>query len=150
MSGTVHIVGAGLGGLSAAVELSDAGYKDIRFYEAAKAAGGRCRSFVDTVLNIVVDNVPMAVGGQIRWTTIDLSADSAVIWTDVDQAEDLAQEFNLGPDTPFRVYLEGNIVVRQDFNEAKATHAYYDISERRGLLMNAEVRAYVPALQSWG
>jgi hydroxysqualene dehydroxylase len=56
MAGTVHIVGAGLGGLSAAVDLADAGYKDIRFYEAAKAAGGRCRSFVDTVLNIVVDN----------------------------------------------------------------------------------------------
>lgn len=56
MSGTVHIIGAGLGGLSAAVDLVDAGYTDIRFYEAAKAAGGRCRSFVDTVLNIVVDN----------------------------------------------------------------------------------------------
>ena len=56
MPGIVHIVGAGLGGLAAAVELADAGYKDIRFYEAAKAAGGRCRSFVDTVLNITVDN----------------------------------------------------------------------------------------------
>ena len=56
MSGTVHIVGAGLGGLSAAVDLVDAGYSKIVFYEAAKAAGGRCRSFMDTVLNIVVDN----------------------------------------------------------------------------------------------
>ncbi len=56
MSGTVHIVGAGLGGLAAAVELADAGYGKIVFYEAAKAAGGRCRSFMDTVLNIVVDN----------------------------------------------------------------------------------------------
>jgi squalene-associated FAD-dependent desaturase len=55
MPGTVHIVGAGLGGLSAAVDLVDAGYS-VRFYEAAKAAGGRCRSFVDTVLGIVVDN----------------------------------------------------------------------------------------------
>jgi squalene-associated FAD-dependent desaturase len=55
MPGTVHIVGAGLGGLSAAVDLVDAGY-NVRFYEAAKAAGGRCRSFVDTVLGIVVDN----------------------------------------------------------------------------------------------
>ena len=51
----VHIVGAGLGGLSAAVDLVDAGYR-VAFYEAAKTAGGRCRSFVDTVLNIVVDN----------------------------------------------------------------------------------------------
>ena len=56
MSGTVHIVGAGLGGLSAAVDLVDAGYSKIVFHEAARAAGGRCRSFMDTVLNIVVDN----------------------------------------------------------------------------------------------
>jgi hydroxysqualene dehydroxylase len=55
MSRTVHIVGAGLGGLAAAVDLVDAGYS-VRFYEASKAAGGRCRSFVDTVLGIVVDN----------------------------------------------------------------------------------------------
>jgi squalene-associated FAD-dependent desaturase len=55
MPGTVHIVGAGLGGLSAAVDLVDAGFS-VRFYEAAKAAGGRCRSFVDTVLGITVDN----------------------------------------------------------------------------------------------
>ena len=100
-------------------------------------------------VNIVVDNVPVMVGRQVRWTTIDLSADSAVIWTDVDQSGDPTQGFNLGPDTAFRVYLEGHIVVRQDFNEAKATHAYYDISERRGLLMNAEVRAYVPALDTF-
>jgi hypothetical protein len=100
-------------------------------------------------VNIVVDNVPVNVGGQLLWTTIDLSADSAVIWTDAEQGGDLAQGFNLGPDTPFRVYLEGNIVVRQGMNEARATQAYYDISERRGLLMNAEIRAFVPALDTF-
>lgn len=100
-------------------------------------------------VNIVVDNVPIVIAGQTLWTTIDLSADSAVIWTDANQAGDITQGFNLGPDTPFRVYLEGNIVVRQGYNEARATHAYYDISERRGLLMNAEVRAFVPALETF-
>ena len=100
-------------------------------------------------VNIVVDNVPVNLGGQIMWTTIDLSADSAVIWTDASQTEDLAQGLNLGPDTPFRVYLEGHIVVRQGLNEAEATQAYYDISERRGLLIDAEIRAYVPALDNF-
>jgi hypothetical protein len=100
-------------------------------------------------VNIVVDNVPVNVGGRVLWTTIDLSADSAVIWTDAQQGGDLTQGFNLGPDTPFRVYLEGHIVVRQGMNEARATQAYYDISERRGLLMNAEIRAFVPALDTF-
>ena len=38
----VHIIGAGLAGLSAGVELS--GRADISLYEAAPQAGGRCRS----------------------------------------------------------------------------------------------------------
>jgi len=52
---TVHIIGAGLGGLSAAVELARRGIA-IRLYEAAPRAGGRCRSFHDALLDCVIDN----------------------------------------------------------------------------------------------
>lgn len=100
-------------------------------------------------VNIVVDNVPIVINGVTMLTTIDLTADNAVIWTDANQGGDLRQGFNLGPGTQFQVYLEGNIVVRQGLNEAKASHAFYDVSERRGLLMNAEVRAFVPELESF-
>lgn len=51
----VHIIGAGLAGLSAAVELSKAG-KKVALYESAKQAGGRCRSYFDPELNCRVDN----------------------------------------------------------------------------------------------
>ncbi len=50
----VHVVGAGLAGLSAAVEL--AGPDEIALYEAAPQAGGRCRSFFDASLNMTIDN----------------------------------------------------------------------------------------------
>ena len=53
--GTVHVIGAGLAGLSAAVRLCEAGVR-VRVYEAAKVAGGRCRSFYDDHLNAVIDN----------------------------------------------------------------------------------------------
>lgn len=55
MSGTIHVVGAGLAGLSAAVRLRSAG-RDVRVYEAAAQAGGRCRSYFDKELGCVVDN----------------------------------------------------------------------------------------------
>jgi squalene-associated FAD-dependent desaturase len=55
VSGTVHIVGAGLAGLSCAVRLAAAGVKVV-LYEAAGHAGGRCRSFRDRNIDRVIDN----------------------------------------------------------------------------------------------
>ena len=55
MSGRAHIIGAGLSGLSAAVELARNGIS-ITLYEGASNAGGRCRSFFDSELNRVIDN----------------------------------------------------------------------------------------------
>jgi len=51
----VHIVGAGLAGLSAALALAD-GRREIILYESARQAGGRCRSYFDTSLGLVIDN----------------------------------------------------------------------------------------------
>jgi squalene-associated FAD-dependent desaturase len=54
-AGRVHVVGAGLAGLAAAVELAALGYPVV-LYEAAAHAGGRCRSFFDAELGVRVDN----------------------------------------------------------------------------------------------
>ena len=51
----IHIVGAGLAGLSTALQLALSGEK-ITIYEAAPFAGGRCRSFVDRVIGGRIDN----------------------------------------------------------------------------------------------
>lgn len=53
--GTVHVVGAGLAGLSAAVSLSAQG-GNVVLHEAAKQAGGRCRSYYDPSLELTIDN----------------------------------------------------------------------------------------------
>lgn len=55
MGGTVHIVGAGLAGLSAATQLAARGVK-VALYEATSQAGGRCRSYHDPALGMVIDN----------------------------------------------------------------------------------------------
>lgn len=51
----VHVIGAGLAGLSCAVEAVKAGHTVV-VYEAAPQAGGRCRSFMDRTLGRVIDN----------------------------------------------------------------------------------------------
>jgi hydroxysqualene dehydroxylase len=51
----VHVIGAGLAGLAAAVRLAD-GKRRVKLYEAARQAGGRCRSYFDSTLDMVIDN----------------------------------------------------------------------------------------------
>ncbi len=53
--GRVHIIGAGLAGLGAAVALAKTGSK-VALYEAAPYAGGRCRSYFDRELGCRLDN----------------------------------------------------------------------------------------------
>ena len=52
---SVHVIGAGLAGLSCAVALVRAGMQ-VSVHEAARFAGGRCRSFFEPALDQVIDN----------------------------------------------------------------------------------------------
>lgn len=55
MARRVHIIGAGLSGLAAAVRLAGCG-RAVVVHEAAGQAGGRCRSYHDPALDMVIDN----------------------------------------------------------------------------------------------
>jgi squalene-associated FAD-dependent desaturase len=55
MQRNVHVIGAGISGLSAAVRLANAGYK-VHVHEATQQAGGRCRSYFDAATNLTIDN----------------------------------------------------------------------------------------------
>ena len=61
MNGRLHVIGAGLAGLSAALTgtqngADTASSRAVTLYEASPAAGGRCRSYLDRELAIRVDN----------------------------------------------------------------------------------------------
>ena len=52
---TIHVIGAGLSGLAAAVALTRRG-RDVVLHEGARQAGGRCRSYYDASLDMMIDN----------------------------------------------------------------------------------------------
>lgn len=54
-AGTVHIIGAGLAGLAAAVRLSGSG-RAVAIHEASRQPGGRCRSYYDQQSGMTIDN----------------------------------------------------------------------------------------------
>jgi squalene-associated FAD-dependent desaturase len=51
----VHVIGAGLAGLAAAVALAAKGWR-VALYESGRHAGGRCRSYHDPELDARLDN----------------------------------------------------------------------------------------------
>jgi squalene-associated FAD-dependent desaturase len=55
MTSRVHVIGAGLAGLSAAVEFASRGVA-VAVHEASPQAGGRCRSYYDSTLDMEIDN----------------------------------------------------------------------------------------------
>ena len=55
MQRTIHVIGAGVSGLAAAVKLTQAGER-VHLHEATPQAGGRCRSFYDAATDLVIDN----------------------------------------------------------------------------------------------
>lgn len=52
---SIHVIGAGLAGLAAAVRLSESN-QPVIVHEAAAQGGGRCRSFFDKALDRRIDN----------------------------------------------------------------------------------------------
>jgi squalene-associated FAD-dependent desaturase len=55
MAGTVHIIGAGLAGLAAAIRLTPS-RRTIVVHEATAHPGGRCRSYFDRNIGMTIDN----------------------------------------------------------------------------------------------
>jgi squalene-associated FAD-dependent desaturase len=55
MNRTVHVIGAGLAGLSAAVKLAGQGDRVV-VHEATAFTGGRCRSYHDASVGMTIDN----------------------------------------------------------------------------------------------
>src|SRR6185503_10570810 len=54
-SDTIHIIGAGLAGLAAAIRLTQAHHTAV-VHEATAYAGGRCRSYHDSATDMLIDN----------------------------------------------------------------------------------------------
>ncbi len=103
---------------------------------------------------VITNGVNLVIDGVAEIGTVDLSADHMVVWTqaasgfDHQATETLVQS----GDAPLQIYLEGNIIVRQDDPKThyksitKAQRAFYDLRENRAILQKVEVKVKAPNL----
>ena len=82
---------------------------------------------------------------------IELAADSMVVWAQATNLTDLftsREQFEPG-ENPIQIYLEGNIVIRQQNQILRAERGFYDASENRALLTNAELKYFLESAQTY-
>jgi hypothetical protein len=120
--------------------------------EQMKRANGLDTTVVRGGVNIVLESPQLGV--------VDIVADSAVIWRRVDEK---GRSYMLGPtgeqiddpNQPLEVYLEGNVVIRQDEHKVAgngdqktvfAKRAFYDLRSERLIATDAEVNMFAPGL----
>lgn len=98
-------------------------------------------------VNILVEGIGLDNG--VDFGVVDLSADRVVIFN-----EDFSTDKMQRPEMKYQVYLEGNIVIRQRDNVRqldnviRASRAFYDASDNRALILDAELETYVSQLDS--
>jgi hypothetical protein len=96
---------------------------------------------------LITGGVNVLIDGAAEFGVVDLQADRIVIWTRDGLLNDFQAETVQTRDTPMQVYLEGNVVIRQGTNIVRAGRAVYDAREDRALLLDAELRTFMPMLQ---
>ena len=81
--------------------------------------------------------------------SIDISTDRMVVWTvnpmnnSQDQPDFSGNSF-VDERTPLEIYMEGNIVFRQGERMVFAERMYYNVPNRTGTILNAEILTPVP------
>lgn len=96
------------------------------------------------IQNLTVEGVPEAFGPL---GDIDIETDRAVIWG-VPALANLGAATQPG-DLPLEIYLEGNIVFRQGDRIMYADRMFYDVRQRRGIILGAELLTPVPQTEDF-
>jgi squalene-associated FAD-dependent desaturase len=132
MTGVVHVVGAGLAGLAAAVRLASAGRRVI-LHEAADHAGGRCRSYFDKTLDRRIDN-----GNHLL---LDGNLEARAYLTAIG-----ARDTMIGPETPIFPFLDLTTGRRADLRPNRGLIPWWLLSADRRL-PNSRITDYLAAFR---
>lgn len=93
-------------------------------------------------VNLIIDGLP-------GFGQLDISTDRMVVWTSGADEPDLSGARAQSPDRPLELYLEGNIVFREGNRTIYAERMYYNVNNRVGTILKAEVLSPPTAVQGF-
>jgi len=95
-------------------------------------AGNQWIAVIDSGVNLIVDGLP-------EFGSIDVVTDRLVIWTNGFDEPDLTGQRAQEDQIPLEIYMEGNVVFRQGERVIYAERMYYDVANRVGIVLKAEM-----------
>jgi hydroxysqualene dehydroxylase len=125
MPRTVHIIGAGLAGLAAAVRLAPAGVKLV-VHEATAYPGGRCRSYFDRAIGMTIDNgnhLVLSGNGAVRGFAKAIGSEAGLVgperaeFTFVDLKADERWTLRINDGLPWWIFDKGRRVPGTNLGE---------------------------------
>ncbi len=138
---------------------SSASFRKIRFYsrhetgsgikfETDPLDAGKKILTIDHGVTLVIEGASIngkdlpSLGGQSD--IIDISADSAVIWTSGITNISAGEEIQQSNEVDMEIFLSGDIVFREGERVLYAKNMYYDVKHRIGLIRNTEAVIPIP------
>ncbi|MFO0817128.1 MAG: organic solvent tolerance protein OstA [Pirellulales bacterium] len=101
----------------------------------------------DSGVRIVFDAIKNVQLQNYMVERIDVETDRIVVWGDLPaglSGQAIAPAAPAGPPRPIELYMEGNIVFREGDRVIYAERMYYNVTERRGVVLAAEMLTPVP------
>lgn len=95
-------------------------------------------------VNILIDGLPTYSGPLGFSGSIDVSADRIVVWTGAGQGLNFSGPTVQSANAPLEMYMEGNIVFREGDRVVQAKAMYYNVNQRNGVILDAELLTPVP------
>lgn len=96
---------------------------------------------------VIHSGVNLIIDGLQDFGTLDIAAENMVIWTAGAQEPSLQGQTLQSDDTPLEIYMEGNIVFREGKRVIHANRMYYDVRNRVGMVIDAEILTPVPQFE---
>lgn len=97
----------------------------------------------DEGVAVITGGVQILINGLPKVGQVDIVADKVVLWT-VGRIDAGVQEKFQDEEIPLEVYMEGNVVFRQEDRVIYADRMYYDVKEYTGTVLGAEINSPVP------